>query len=265
MEDLVASGVAVVAGVGLGYLLDITFIAWFCFIVQWIAMSIHALPFNSEKYYDLIGGSTFAAATVLSLLSKPSNFISYRQLVCSSVVLIWSGRIASFLYNRIRTYKKDRRFDYIKKTKSRFAMAWTIQGLWILVTACPVFVINSRPSRVPLGLRDVLGLSIWILGFATEVIADNQKAEFKANPKNQDKFIQTGLWKYSRHRKAPVRSSTQPIFSQLLGRDRVVDWSFHHMQCRVFWYAMVCFVFSFVCAFVVNSNQWTSFLGEDVR
>ena len=45
----------------------------------------------------------------------------------------------------------------------------------------------------------VVGLVIWIFGFAFEVIADSQKSRFKADPDNEGKFISTGLWARSRH------------------------------------------------------------------
>ena len=45
----------------------------------------------------------------------------------------------------------------------------------------------------------VLGFVIWVLGFAIEVIADNQKSRFRENPGNKGMFIQSGLWSKSRH------------------------------------------------------------------
>lgn len=34
---------------------------------------------------------------------------------------------------------------------------------------------------------------------AVEIISDEQKTNFNQNPANKDKFINIGLWKYSRH------------------------------------------------------------------
>ena len=44
-----------------------------------------------------------------------------------------------------------------------------------------------------------IGFLIWMVGFGIEVIADNQKSQFKKDPENKGKFISTGLWAYSRH------------------------------------------------------------------
>ena len=38
-----------------------------------------------------------------------------------------------------------------------------------------------------------------MIGFTLEIIADTQKTNFRRINDNKDKFITTGLWKYSRH------------------------------------------------------------------
>tara|TARA_B100001175_G_C19255888_1_gene517034 strand:- start:150 stop:590 length:441 start_codon:yes stop_codon:yes gene_type:complete len=63
-----------------------------------------------------------------------------------------------------------------------------------------VIVINSQAEIAPaLGIWDGIGISIWLLGFGIEVIADNQKTAFNSEPNNQGKWIDIGLWSYSRH------------------------------------------------------------------
>jgi steroid 5-alpha reductase family enzyme len=63
-----------------------------------------------------------------------------------------------------------------------------------------VIVINSQTGSAPaLGIWDAVGLSIWLLGFSIEVVADNQKTVFNTEPNNKGKWIDSGLWSYSRH------------------------------------------------------------------
>jgi steroid 5-alpha reductase family enzyme len=50
-----------------------------------------------------------------------------------------------------------------------------------------------------LGVFAAVGLVVWLVGFAIEVIADNQKKSFRADPANQGRFIEVGLWAWSRH------------------------------------------------------------------
>ena len=39
----------------------------------------------------------------------------------------------------------------------------------------------------------------WLVGFTVEVVADRQKSQFRADPRNEGSFISTGLWARSRH------------------------------------------------------------------
>ena len=57
----------------------------------------------------------------------------------------------------------------------------------------------TTTNRQGLDVFAVVGLLVWIFGFAFEVIADMQKSRFNAESANKGKFIQTGLWSRSRH------------------------------------------------------------------
>ena len=50
-----------------------------------------------------------------------------------------------------------------------------------------------------LNSRAALGAIVWAVGFAIEVVADRQKRRFRADPENRDRFIQSGIWAWSRH------------------------------------------------------------------
>lgn len=69
----------------------------------------------------------------------------------------------------------------------------------MLVTLFPTLLLNTSQRSVPLGIRDLLGWSLWGVGFIFEFLADHQKAVFQTDPRNQGKFISTGLWSLSRH------------------------------------------------------------------
>ena len=53
--------------------------------------------------------------------------------------------------------------------------------------------------RAPLGPVGWIGFGIWLFGFGFEVIADRQKSAFNADPENEGRFIDSGLWSWSRH------------------------------------------------------------------
>lgn len=178
----------------------VLYCAVICIGIQWLAW-IPASIGKTERFYDLTGGLTYLTVVGFSLwagsLSEPP---SLRELIVSLLVVIWSLRLSFFLYFRIHRNGKDGRFDQLKTSPIRFLVPWTLQGLWVFLTMIVVIVINSQADSVPaIGIWDGIGLSMWILGFTIEVIADNQKTVFNTEPKNQDKWIDSGLWSYSRH------------------------------------------------------------------
>lgn len=172
-----------------------------------------AIPLQTEKFYDLSGAFTFISCTLVSLYypalrskSPLPNILSFhpRQLVASAFTILWAGRLGSFLFQRIHRAGSDPRFDEIKKSPVSFAGAWFLQGVWVSLTALPVYAINAIPraAQPALGPRDAIAAALWISAFAFEVVADRQKSawrEAKNNKEHDEQFITSGLWSSSRH------------------------------------------------------------------
>ena len=178
----------------------VVYCALICIGSQWLAW-IPASIKQTERFYDLIGGLTYLSVVIFSLWAgSQSEFPSLRELIISLLVIIWSLRLSTFLYFRIHRVGKDGRFDELKNSPIRFLVPWTLQGLWVFLTMIVVIVINSQQGPSPnLGIWDFIGLGIWILGFVIEVLADNQKSIFNSNLENKGKWIDSGLWSFSRH------------------------------------------------------------------
>ena len=166
------------------------------FVLQWIVFVPSYLK-QTEHYYDLTGSLTYQLLTWGTLIA--AGTYAPRQLLLGSMVVVWSGRLGLFLFRRVKRAGKDGRFDAIKPAGGRFLVFWSVQGLWVVLTMATVLSVLALPSSAPLGVLDGIGTAIWAAGFAIEVIADRQKAAFKANPANAGRFIHVGLWSWSRH------------------------------------------------------------------
>ena len=166
------------------------------FLIQWLAF-LPAYIFQTEKFYDLTGSITYITVTVVAVILSPA--VDGRSLLLMGMVLVWAGRLGTFLFRRILKSGKDERFDEIKVSFLRFLNTWTLQGLWVTFTLSAALYAITTTNRVGLGLYALVGFLIWAFGFTIEVIADAQKSRFKAQPENEGKFINTGLWKWSRH------------------------------------------------------------------
>jgi steroid 5-alpha reductase family enzyme len=155
----------------------------------------------TEKYYDLTGSGTFISLILSSVCIIPSK--SARQWVLSICVLVWACRLGLFLFFRIHNNGGvDSRFVRLKSNRYRFAIPWTVQGVWVFITALPVFIVNTSADVTDLNFIDALGVFLWCVGFLFEVVADDQKRRFKLQFPSKDKqlpYITTGLWSLSRH------------------------------------------------------------------
>jgi steroid 5-alpha reductase family enzyme len=166
------------------------------YAINWIAF----VPSNiakTEQYYDLTGSITYTTVTLVAVVL--SEDLDARAFIVAAMVIVWALRLGSFLFRRIRRDGKDGRFDQIKTDALRFFMAWTLQGLWVLLTMAAALAIITGSERRSIGIVGILGILVWIAGFATEVVADQQKSAFKKNPANKGRFITSGLWAWSRH------------------------------------------------------------------
>jgi steroid 5-alpha reductase family enzyme len=166
-----------------------------CFLVNWVAFA-PAFAAQTERYYDLTGSLTYLAVVALGLTLGSRD---PRALLLALLVAVWTLRLGSFLFSRIRREGRDGRFDAIKPDFARFLLAWTLQGLWVFLTASAALAAMTAATPVPLGPLALLGTSFFVAGFAIEVVADRQKARFRADPRGRDRFIDTGLWAWSRH------------------------------------------------------------------
>ena len=170
------------------------------FGIQWLAW-IPASIFQSERFYDLMGGMTYLAVVAFSLWAgAQSDDPGTRELLISALVAIWSLRLSAFLFLRIHHTGKDGRFDQLKTSPIRFMVPWTLQGLWVFLTLNAVLVINTQSGEAPpLGIWDGIGTALWVVGFSIEVLADSQKSAFNSKEENEGRWIAEGLWARSRH------------------------------------------------------------------
>ena len=169
--------------------------ALLAFGLQWLAF-VPAYLRQTEKFYDLTGSITYISCVLLAL--SLAGHMDNRSLLLAAFILFWAARLGSFLFARIHQDGSDSRFDAIKPNPLRFFVTWSLQGLWVLLTAGAALAAMSAREAVPLTAVDAIGALLWLTGFIVEVIADRQKRQFR-NTAGAGEFIQSGLWSRSRH------------------------------------------------------------------
>jgi steroid 5-alpha reductase family enzyme len=166
------------------------------FVLHW-AIFIPSYAFQTEHYFDLTGSLSYITTVIVAMVLNPS--LDIRDLIICAMILVWAVRLGSFLFWRIKKDGQDKRFIVMKTKFTWFLLTWTLGGLWVLVTMAAGLAALTSNTTVELGILGYVGIALWLFGFAVEVIADNQKTQFKKDPNNKDRFITSGLWSWSQH------------------------------------------------------------------
>ncbi len=172
---------------------SMAWVALGAFGIQWLGF-IPAFVWQTERYYDLMGSVTFVGST--SLAFYLAEHLTLTSAMFGAMVLIWTLRLGGFLFLRILQDGSDSRFDEIKPDFWRFFGAWTLQALWVVITASPAYLVILTAPQSLQGLT-VVGIIVWAIGLIVETTADWQKRRHRKEQPNT--FIQRGLWAWSRH------------------------------------------------------------------
>jgi len=166
------------------------------FLIHWLVF-IPSYLFKTEKYYDITGTIAYLVMTALAVFS--ADELNLRSQVVAVLIVVWALRLGLFLFVRVFQVGEDKRFHEVKKSFLRFLVWFSMSALWVFLTTANALtlILNNYPL-----IDDsyfLIGLMIWLIGFAFEVTADEQKKRFRNNPNNKGQFIRTGLWSISRH------------------------------------------------------------------
>ena len=199
-KELLFSAIAFLFSYSIAYLTGIELVknaVLLAFIIQW-ALFIPAYLLQTEKFFDISGSITYISVVSYCFFNyyDPEK-LNIGNAILSIIIIIWALRLGSFLFIRIKKAGEDIRFREIKKSPTRFFMTWTLQGMW--VSLCSACALAGIAKGIIINNYFYCGLAVFLIGFIVEIVADNQKTKFRSNPKNKDKFINSGLWKFSRH------------------------------------------------------------------
>ena len=171
------------------------------FIIHWLVF-IPSYFYKTEKFYDITG--TVAYLSILLTTAYLINLVNDEGILLRSIisiifVMIWAIRLGIFLFKRVIKVGEDKRFEHAKKSFSKFLMFFNISALWVFLTIVNVLTMIINNSDSITDLFFIIGVTIAIIGFIIEVVADMQKRKFRTNISNKGQFISSGLWSISRH------------------------------------------------------------------
>lgn len=158
-------------------------------------MFIPAYLFKTDKLTDISYSITFVVVAIFGLMQSSLNLA---HILLFLMIFIWAFRLGTYLLLRIRKIGKDNRFDNMRESVVKFGSFWVLQGFTVFVVLIPsTYFYNSNFEQ--LSLLSYSGLLVWISGMLIESMGDYQKTKFINNPTNKGQWVNTGLWRYSRH------------------------------------------------------------------
>jgi steroid 5-alpha reductase family enzyme len=151
---------------------------------------------------DIVWGLGFVV--VAWVVRLQGDTATDRQWLIVGLVTVWGLRLAVYLFWRNHGRPEDYRYRAMRKRYGpRFPLVslvtvFGLQGVLMWTVSLPV-QLGQVPDEPGLGWLAALGTLLWLIGFAFESIGDLQLARFKADPANDGRVMDRGLWRYTRH------------------------------------------------------------------
>jgi len=168
-------------------------------IIGWLI----SLRYRNVSIVDSLWGLGFVLIAWITFFL--ADGFSGRKTLILILTTVWGMRLSIFLGKRNWGSGEDRRYgQWRQKSGESFWVVslfkvFLLQALflWVISFVLQYGQFASTPAKFT--WLDILGVSVWGVGFLFEAVGDWQLAQFKSNPANKGKVMDRGLWAYSRH------------------------------------------------------------------
>jgi steroid 5-alpha reductase family enzyme len=168
------------------------------------ALWLLSLRLRDASIIDIYWGPGFILMTAAAATLGEAPLA--RKALILAIVTLWGLRLALYLAWRNLGHGEDSRYQAMRrKHGDRFGRVslvtvYGLQGVLGWLVAMPLIVaVISAAAPAPWTRFDLFGLACVAFGLAFESIGDAQLARFKADPANDGKVMDRGLWRYTRH------------------------------------------------------------------
>jgi steroid 5-alpha reductase family enzyme len=150
---------------------------------------------------DIAWGLGFIIICLFMMATQPLLPVS---ALIYTLVTIWGLRLAIHIGLRSKDKPEDYRYQKWRKEWGKhflirsYLQVYLLQGFFMLLISLPILIVGSATIG-SFNAFTVIGLIMWMIGFAFEAIGDYQLSVFLKNRKNNAEIMQTGLWRYTRH------------------------------------------------------------------
>jgi steroid 5-alpha reductase family enzyme len=163
-----------------------------------------SLALKDSSIVDIFWGTGFVIIYWVYFALTPDSYL-LRKWLMGILVTIWGLRLSLYILWRNWGKPEDYRYQAWRKEAGSnwwwqgFFRVFLLQGILMWVISTPLLAVQSGGESAHPVLFDALGLVLWAIGFFFESVGDFQLARFKANPANQGKVLDRGVWRFTRH------------------------------------------------------------------
>ncbi|OBH08582.1 hypothetical protein A5696_19710 [Mycobacterium sp. E2699] len=126
-----------------------------------------------------------------------------RRWLLLALVAIWGLRLAWHIQRKTAGKGEDPRYAALLRGAT---VAQVVRKVFVLQAFIGWFVsfplqlsAVTGPTPEPLTAVAVVGVAVWLVGFAFEAVGDGQLRAFKSDPANRGVVLDGGLWAWTRH------------------------------------------------------------------
>jgi steroid 5-alpha reductase family enzyme len=158
---------------------------------------------HKHSVIDTAWGLLFVAVAIACFLCSAGSADHVRRWLLLLLPLIWGVRLAQHIGRRSIGRPEDPRYEKLlakaEGNPDLYAIrsVYLLQGLLALLISAPI-VVGAFESG-PVNALAWIGVAVWMVGVFFETVGDRQMEQFRRDPTNQGKVIDTGLWRYTRH------------------------------------------------------------------
>lgn len=149
---------------------------------------------------DLLWAGLMAFVPVIYAVQAEGDVLL--RTLAAGLMSVWYLRLHWHLSGRVFNEKEDGRYRYLRhywgdKTHRNHFFFFQFQALLVWLFTLPVWWLSQATEVNPFSL--MLAAMVYVIALSGVSIADWQLQAFRANPGNQGKVCERGLWFYSRH------------------------------------------------------------------
>jgi steroid 5-alpha reductase family enzyme len=132
-----------------------------------------------------------------------------RGMLILVLTSLWGVRLGVHLFFRWRREGADPRYTRIlgdamatkgwSFAKASLLIVFLLQTPLLFIVCLPAQIGQMAAEPTAMGWTALLGAALALTGIAFESIGDRQLRQFRANPANAGKVLESGLWRYTRH------------------------------------------------------------------